>query len=260
MRTSLLATLTAVWLIAASAAAMPVVLVEDFEGAPPASIGDVFLDAGGVGVGPIEGSQQAVLTTSLPNGAVPEQSVEDAFENSVWPEDLPNNVITKIWKDFLRQPGLSSKGDGPTEGSALQITFSADANDVLELDYDFLTNDASRDPFTYTDFAWYYLDRPSGPGDDGVLAHTNQGGFTSFGGPDYTDHTGLQTFTLTLAQTGTYTITLGVNEVQDSLAESALVIDWIRLVKGPEPGTFGLLAAGLGALSLHSRRRRKSAI
>ena len=235
--------------------AAPIVVIEDFEGALLPHVGDVSLDTGGVGVGPIQGSAQGLLTTNLGNGAVPEDEVEDAYENGDWPEDVRNNVITRVWRRHLRNPGLSSNGNGPTEGSALQFSFTADAGDTLHFDFDFLTNDADDDPYVYTDFAWYHLDRPTGR-ELGLVAHTNQGGFTSFSGPDYEDHTGVQTFNLDLIQTGTHTLTLGINDLEDSFQDSALVIDWIWLFKNPEPGTFGLVAVGLIGLHWQARRQR----
>ena len=242
--------------VAAEVQAMPVVVIEDFESGLASHVGHVYLDGGAIGTGPLQGTQQAVLTTSSTNGAVPEDDVEDAFENGDWGEDVPNNLITRVWRRFLRNPGLSSNGNGPQEGSALQITFFAEDGDTLEFDYDFLTNDADQNPFVYTDFAWYYLDRPSGR-NLGVLEHTNQAGFTTFTGPGYEEHTGSQTFSLSLSETGTYTITIGVNDVEDAFENSALVVDWFRLIKGPEPGTFGTVAAGLTALHGLARRRRR---
>lgn len=236
---------------------MSVVVIEDFESGLASNVGDVFLDGGAIGTGPLEGSQQAVLTTSSTNGAVDEQDVLDAFENGDWGEDVPNNLITRTWRRFLRNPGLSSNGNGPTEGSAMQITFTAQAGDVFAFDYDFLTNDADENPYLYTDFAWFYVNAPVGR-NFGVLEHTNQSGFSSFAGSGYEDHTGTQTFSLTLADTGTYTVTVGVNDVQDSFENSAVVVDWFRLIKGPEPGTFGTVAAGLLGLHGVSRRRRRA--
>ncbi|MBW2270782.1 MAG: PEP-CTERM sorting domain-containing protein [Deltaproteobacteria bacterium] len=244
----------ALLLFSTQAAAAPMTL-EDFESALPANVGDVSLDTGAVGVGPLQGTSQGLLTTDLSNGAVAEAVVGNAFENGIFATDVPDNLPSKIWKQHLDKTGLSG-ASGVGEGSALQITFTAEAGEHLQFDVDFLTNDVSRDPYLYTDFAWYELNPPTGSKQSGVIAHTNQGGFSTFSGPDYEDHTGVQTFSLDLVRTGTHTLTLGINDVEDSFRNSALVIDWIRLIENPEPGTFGLVAVGLIGLHWQARRPR----
>jgi hypothetical protein len=228
----------------------------DFEAAMPASVGDAHLDSGAAGAGPLQGSSQGVLTTDASSGAVAEGIVGNAFEDGIFTTDVADNLPSKIWKTHLDKQGLSS-ASGVGEGSALHITFTAETGDHFRFDFDFLTNDVSRAPSLYTDFAWFELNPPNGPKQSGLIAHTNQGGFATFSGPDYEHHTGTQTFDFDIAATGTYTITLGVNDVEDSFRESALVIDWIRLVKGPEPGTAGILALGLLGLNVYARRQRR---
>lgn len=244
----------ALCLLAAPAGAVPMTL-EDFESALPANVGAASLDTGAIGVGPLQGASQGVLGTALSDGAVAEGVVGNAFENGIFSSDVADNLPTKVWKEYLDKTGLSG-ASGVTEGSALQITFTADAGEYFSFGFDFLTNDVSRDPSIYTDFAWYELNPPTGNKESGVIAHTNQGGFSTFSGPDYEHHTGIQTFYINIAATGTYTMTLGVNNVEDSFRDSALVIDWMQIVKGPEPGTFGTLALGLLGLNAYARRRK----
>ena len=92
-----------------------------------------------------------------------------------------------------------------------------------------------------------------------ALANVNDGSFGPVGPTAYAAHTGQQTAQITLNTGGTYTITVGVNDVADSndAYGSALMVDFFRLVRGPEPGTFGTLAGGLVALSWLSRRRHR---
>jgi uncharacterized protein (TIGR03382 family) len=165
------------------------------------------------------------------------------------------------------RPGFStSRANQVDRGSAFQVTFTALAGDVLEFEWNMLTNEIDPipppdnppyDPSTYTDFGWYDLSGADSA--DGALANANDGSFTAIAPTSYNFHTGQQTQQLTLLSGGTYTITVGVNDVADNndLYASALMIDWFRLVRGPEPGTFGTVAGGLVALSWLSRRRRK---
>ena len=48
---------------------------------------------------------------------------------------------------------------------------------------------------------------------------------------------------------------IGVHDVEDTNFDSSFMLDFFRLVRAPEPGTFGMLGGGLIALSWLSRRR-----
>lgn len=251
----ILSILALVLLCAAPASAI-VITLEDFEsygvGATPStSSGDVSVDDGTFGLGPLEGVRQAVLTTSAGGGAVdPVTTAGDL--------GLPTNRIQNTFNRFIANPGLSD-GSGPIEGSALQITFTAQAGDFIEFDYDMLTSEFTAptvDVDTYTDFMWVRIQGQVNR--NRVPAHVNDG--TAWGASGVTafaNHTDEQTFSLALPQGGSYSITVGVHDVQDGAFDSALVLDFFRLVRGPEPGTFGTVAGGLMALSWLSRRRRK---
>ena len=53
-----------------------------------------------------------------------------------------------------------------------------------------------------------------------------------------------------------YTLTLGVHDVQDAAYDSGAVFDFFRLIKGPEPNTFLLVASGLLGLNWYARRHK----
>lgn len=233
-----------------------VITLEDFESyavgaTPTTSSGDVSIDDGGFGLGPFDGSsRQAILTTSAGGGAVAPGVTETDL-------GLPNNRIQRNFDRFIANQGLST-GSGPTEGSAFQITFNALAQDSIQFDWNMLTSEFTATPVEidrFTDFMWVRIDGP--PNRNRVPAHVNDG--TAWGASGvgaYANHTGNQTFALTLPTGGSYTITVGVHDVQDAAFDSALMIDFFRLVRGPEPGTFFTVAGGLMALSWLSKRRR----
>ena len=246
--------------VAAPAGAVVIVL-QDFESYTPGSdtVGDVSVEDATFGVTPTQGTQQLLLTSE--GTAVTDAAAETAM-------GLTGGTIQSAFDTHIANLGLST-GTGPTEGSAFQITFTAEAGDLLEFDWNFLSDEVSPspgndppDPGLYTDFGWFFLEDPSAGTGDGVLSHANDPNvtFATSGATGFLDETGYQTITMNLNQTGTYTLTLGANDVQDANDNwaSALVVDYFRLVRGPEPGTFGTLAGGLIALSWLSRRRQRT--
>jgi hypothetical protein len=247
LRTSLL---LAALLGVATQANAAVIMLDDFESGLGAwtTSGGVSLDGGASGVGPIQGSSQVLLTTGA--GAVDTSTLESAM-------GMTPNTVQRAFRRLVRNPG-ESVGDDPIEGSALQITFSAVAGDAIEFDWDLLTNELSgtRDPALYTDFAFLFLEEPSAQSMN-IIGHVNQPGlvFNPLGG-SYADDTGVQTINVPLTKTGTYTMTIGVFDLTDTLMDTGLIFDNFRLVKSPEPGTASLLAAGLLGLAWRARRLR----
>jgi hypothetical protein len=219
----------------------------DQPGATSASAGAFTLQDASFGVGPYQGNRFGLLETA--GGAAP-----GTVESSL---GLGNNTIRQVFNKGVRQPGFTtSKNKDVDAGSAFQINFTALAGDVLEFDWNMLSTETGRTPAslsTFTDFAWYEL--AGAATDDGALANVNDGTFGPLGPSPYGSHTGQQQTSITLTNAGTYTITVGVNDVADNAYSSALMIDFFRLVRGPEPGTFGTVALGLIGLSWLSRRR-----
>ncbi len=219
-------------------------------GATTASEGNFTLDSGRFGLGPYQGATGGLLETA--GGSAP-RTIETNL-------GLRANVIRKIFNIGVRQPGFSSSNNNQVgQGSAFQITFDALAGDVLAFDWNMLSIETDRGPpaelDVYTDFAWYDL---SGADQmDGTLANVNDGSFHAIGPTAYSTHTGQQSTEITLGKGGAYTITVGVNDVADTGFAGALMLDFFRLVRGPEPGTFGTVAAGLMALSWLSRHRKR---
>ena len=227
----------------------------DFDGNndPSASIlteGNYYVDDGSFGVGPYQGSNQGILQTV---GGSPEGTIESNL-------GLGTNDIRQIFNTYVRRPGYSTSGPSDVEsGSAFQISFTAEAGDVLAFDWNMLTDEFGRtpaNPAVYTDFGWYQLTGADSA--EGSLANVNDGGFSALGATAYDHHKGQQTTELTLATGGTYTLTVGINDVLDTNNNfaSALVLDYFRLLRMPEPGTFTTVASGLAALSWLSRRRQ----
>ena len=130
------------------------------------------------------------------------------------------------------------------EGSALYQTVTIQAGDILSFDWTFLNNDAAG-----PDYAFVVI--------DGTVFNLLTGSTLSAGSTyGYGFSTGAETFQSTpFASIGTVTIGLGVVDVGDFVASSALSFDNVALTAIPEPSAFAALA-GLATLALAASRRR----
>jgi hypothetical protein len=214
------------------------------------TVGDASVVGSGFGVAPTEGSFQLLMTTG--SGAVTTSATETAM-------GMPNQSIRKIFRDQIDKPGQSS-GKSVIEGSAVQQSFDVVAvGDLIMFDWNFLTDEFTRapsEPDLYTDFLWGYLEGPTTT-QEIVFAHANQAGiFSTSTSTDFSQETGYQTFSFTFTEAGSYTLTLGVHDVEDVDYNAGVVFDFFRLIKGPEPNTFLLVASGLLGLNWHARRRK----
>ncbi|MDT7837609.1 PEP-CTERM sorting domain-containing protein [Aquabacterium sp. OR-4] len=123
------------------------------------------------------------------------------------------------------------------EGSAVATSFVAAAGSRLNIDFSF--NGAAADAACpdCLDRAYYVL--------DGVAT-----AFASVG----TVGGGLQ---ITLASGGSHTLAFAVLDVGDVVGVSTLTVSNLSVTPAvPEPGTYALLLAGLGAVGFMARRRR----
>jgi hypothetical protein len=214
------------------------------------TVGDASVVDSGFGVTPTEGSYQLLMTTG--SGSVSPGATETAM-------GMPNNSIRQLFRDYVRRPG-QSRGMFPIEGSAVQQSFDVvAAGDYITFDWNFLTDEFNRNPVEtdyYTDFLWGYLEGPGGV-EEFVLAHANEGaGNFSTSNSTFDQETGSHTFTFTFAQAGSYTLTLGVHDVEDAYYDSGGILDGFQLIRGPEPDSFLLVAVGLLGLAWHGRRHK----
>ncbi len=154
----------------------------------------------GYGSGPTEGSVQAVLTNG--SGSVSVTSLE-AF--------LGLSAGTVI-----------ALGNGnATEGSAIKQSFSATAGDMFAFDWNFLTGEETPSPFN--DFAFVVF--------NGMLQDLADTGFSPFAlsAAPFFSETGFRSFCFT-ATGATDTVGIGVVDVRDSVVDSGVLIDHLRVV------------------------------
>jgi len=119
----------------------------------------------------------------------------------------------------LNAGDLDALGTGnATEGSVIQLeSLTVQAGEVLSFDWNFLTNETASS--LYNDFGFVFIS----DGNLSGLADTSSG-FTRFGG-SYAVETGYGTFTHEFTQSGSYTVAVGVMDVQDTGVDSALLLD-----------------------------------
>jgi len=132
-----------------------------------------------------------------------------------------------------------------------------EAGDVLTFDWNFLTEDGNAQGFN--DFAFVSLSQTVQE-----LADTFSTVPVSFVSlTEFENQTGYKTFTYTFQTAGTYSLGIGVTDVTDGSADSALLVDNVSISRPgdsttvPEPTSLlGILA--VGALGFGSRFLRQN--
>ena len=166
-------------------------------------LGDTNIETTNFGVNPTDGNYQALLTSGY-------SSVSDF--------DLELEVILGL------NPGdLDSLiNQDATEGSAIGREITVEAGDILEFDWNFLTNEGT--PTYYNDFAFVSIS----DGRLSKLADTNSAFHSSNSG--FNEETGYGSFSHQFTNSGTFTIAVGVLDAVDGIVDSGLLVDNFSIV------------------------------
>jgi Ca2+-binding RTX toxin-like protein len=165
------------------------------------TIGNASIQTAAYGSTPTEGNFQALITTGFPS--VSDTTLENFLGLNTGAIDSLGNV-------------------NATEGSALQLNpITVSAGSVLSFDWNFLTNEST--PSFFNDFSFVSI--TSGP--LSKLADTN----STFVLSPFFKETGYQTFEYKFTTAGTYSVGLGVVDLLDTLVESGLLVDNLRILQ-----------------------------
>ncbi len=176
------------------------------------TIGDTSIETDEFGVIPTDGQFQALITNGFSDsgGSVSDIDLVEFL-------DLPD-------LDFLE-----SISDGDViEGSAIKQTLFLEVGDVLRVDFNFLTDETTydEDPTTYNDFAFYTIVPEITTPDATKLADTSE---TISPSPTRFDtETGY--LEIEISESGTFTLGLGVVDVDASDFDSGLLVDNIQVI------------------------------
>ncbi|MEM9928127.1 MAG: hypothetical protein AAF915_31160, partial [Cyanobacteria bacterium P01_D01_bin.50] len=168
-----------------------------------------------IGIAPTDGESQALITTGFSDsgGSVEESDLSEFL-------DLPSSSLDAIL------------GGNATEGSGIKQTFTAQAGDILEFDYTLLTNEGTPSP-TFNDSAFLSL------GSFVLeLGDTSDPTFSDKSVEGFSEATDTQTVKIAISQAGTYDLGFGVVDLTDTIVDSGLLIDDVKLTSAGGIGTF----------------------
>ncbi|MDY7024225.1 MAG: PEP-CTERM sorting domain-containing protein, partial [Cyanobacteriota bacterium] len=186
--------------------------------------------------------------TSITTAAFGRQPTDGLFQALLSTDDP--TVATASIENFLGLDigSLDDLGNGTaTFGSAIQQTFTANAGDILSFDWNFLTDEGT--PTFFNDFAFVSIISLS------ELADTTFPDFFSSLSP-FNEETGFQSFSFIIPMSGTYSLGIGITDVEDAIVDSGLLIDNVALQTVPEPASiFGLFAFSLFGFRVRLKRK-----
>ncbi len=205
------------------------------------TIGDTSIETKEIGIAPTDGESQALITNGFSDagGSVEESDLSEFL-------DLTSGSLDALLEG------------NATEGSGIKQTFTAQAGDILEFDYRLLTNEATPSA-TFNDSAFFALgksvDNPlDQPVDDVIgnpvrnfgleLGDTSDTTFSQNNGDDnqpvegYSEATDGKTVRVAISEAGTYELGFGIVDLSDSIVDSGLLLDDVKLIStgvGPFP-------------------------
>ncbi len=137
------------------------------------------------------------------------------------------------------------------EGSAVRSSFAVSAGQTLSFDWLLASRDVG---------AGFGLDYAFISINGALMALADAASASEPGTGDYLAQTGLQHFSYTFADAGVFDIAIGVVDVGDFIATSALTFNNFAVANAvPEPGSLPLLLAGLAGVAAVVRRRAPKA-
>jgi plastocyanin len=197
------------------------------------TLGLASVESAAFGSGTPEGSYQAFLDTYDMTGAS-DSDIESFLDLGVGQLDAIADSL--------------NTGDNVIEGSAMMQTITVNAGDVLQFEWNMLTDEFTAQE-VFNDFSFVSI--VDSMTDVSVLADVFNGSFQS-SNTMFANETGFSTFSYTFATAGTYTVGFGVVDVGTEDYASGLIVDNIRIV--PAPGAAVLAVIGMPMIAWIRRR------
>ena len=170
------------------------------------TIGDTSIETKDIGITPTDGEFQALITNGFSDagGSVEESDLSQFL-------DLPSGSLDALLD-----------GDA-TEGSGIKQTFNAEAGDILEFDFTFLTNEGTPSN-GFNDSAFFSVG-----GFTQELADTFDSTFSNQSVDGFSEATETQSKKILIQQAGTYELGFGVVDLSDTAFDSGILIDDVSL-------------------------------
>jgi hypothetical protein len=203
------------------------------------TIGDTRIETEEIGIAPTDGESQALITNGFSDagGSVEESDLSEFL-------DLTSGSLDALLEG------------NATEGSGIKQTFTAQAGDILEFDYRLLTNEATPST-TFNDSAFFALgksvDNPlDQPVDDIIGNSVRNFGLeladtfdTTFSEDNqlvegYSEATDGKTVRVAISEAGTYELGFGIVDLSDSIVDSGLLLDDVKLIPTGAADPFSL--------------------
>ena len=215
------------------------------------ALADVTVNDGfenGLGAWSVFGTASSVTTSAATEGS--KVGLVHATEGGAFNADQLQSFIGVFGDNLRTQPSFLDIFAG---GSAISQSFNAKKGDLVSFDWRFLTNESQ--PLV-TDFSFVVLN-----GKTTVLMDSNSSQSIGAGVLDFESATAWRNTTLVADHDGINTVSFGVMQTADTSFSSAMALDKFEVNPGatapvPEPETYAMMLAGLGALAFVARRRK----
>lgn len=239
-------------------------------------IGDVSTQSGDIGLAPSQGRKMAFLSTMCDSVTSPTPCATIKREHPYSGVSSPNSGVARAFlglpaggEDFsaaMPQRGHANVG----ESGAMSFRFYAAQAGSVSFDWNKLGPDADSAYFTVwsgdntwrtSDWLYDYMTIQTAYGPSGVnlcsrYYDNDPSEICSSPWDRFNVETGWQSRSVDLGQAGWYTIGFGMGEIEEGTVPSVLALDNVRFAASvPEPGTYALMALGLGIIVLLSKRR-----
>ncbi|MEO1560642.1 MAG: hypothetical protein AAFS12_13765 [Cyanobacteria bacterium J06632_19] len=171
------------------------------------TIGDTSIETKEIGIAPTDKESQALITNGFSDagGSVEESDLSKFF-------DLSSDSLDALL------------GGNAREGSGIKQQITAQAGDILEFDYTFLTNEATPS-VTFNDSTFFSLGKFAQE-----LSDTSDPTFSNDKNvKGYSQSTDTQSLKILISETGIYDLGFGVVDLTDTIANSAILIDDVKL-------------------------------